>query len=271
MTSRLESRRRADKSPAGRRADKRRPQGRSVLTSRRPEGAGVLTGLERPLPDEPVLEDLEVRGLAALAAFEPGDELGYGAVGPGHAVGQSASDLVDDLAGGHGVLIEHLQKAVPVYAVRLDAGPGLDARGGPGLGEEAHLAHDGGRLDGGQALPASGEHPLVHRDGSGGDHVQPLLRSALLKDGLPRLEARRLQQLLQLLSLLVVQMPEERYVPEARRLLHTRVLLYTAQSVISLSRKASRSVSPLLSSSRIASTTSSSRRVSLRARVRAMR
>ncbi len=48
-------------------------------------------------------------------------------------------------------------------------------------------------------------------------------------------------------------------------------LLQTAQSVMSLSRKASRSVSPLRSSSRIASTTSSSRRVSLLARVRAMR
>jgi hypothetical protein len=184
-----------------------------------PEACNLIPNLERPLPDEPVLEDVEVRCFVA-GAFEPADDVGYGLVGSGHAVGQGASDLVDDLAGGRGVLVEHLQKTVPVYAMRLDGGYGLDAGGGPGLGEEAHLAHDCGRLDVGEVLAASGEHPFGYLDGPGGDHIQPLLRPAFLEDGLTRLEARRLKQLLQLLALLVVQVPEERHVSQARRPLH---------------------------------------------------
>ena len=51
------------------------------------QGRSVLTGLERPLPDKPVLEYLVVRGLACAGAFELTDDIGYGFVGPGHAVG----------------------------------------------------------------------------------------------------------------------------------------------------------------------------------------
>src|SRR5215216_5142696 len=178
---------------------------------------GVLEG---PLPDEPVLEDLEVREIVDPGALELGYDPGYGLVGTGHAAGKGSPDLVDDLAGGRGVGVEHLQEAVPLYAVGLDAGPRLYARGGARLGEEAHLAHDGGSLDGGQVLTVSGEHHFMHLDGPGGNHVQHLLRPALLEDCLPRLEAGRLQQLLQLFPLLVVKVPEKRHVLQARRPLH---------------------------------------------------
>ena len=51
---------------------------------------GIRVGavyLEGPLPDEPVLEDLEVGDLARPGALELGYDPCYGLVGPGHAGG----------------------------------------------------------------------------------------------------------------------------------------------------------------------------------------
>src|SRR5215217_7146673 len=155
---------------------------------------------------------------------------------------------------------------VPAHAVRLDPRGRLDARGGAGFREQSHLADDGRRLDGGQVLPASGKYGLVDLCGTGGENVEPLLGCALLEDHLPGLETHRLEELLELGPLVGVEVLEDGNVLQV-----WHQTPYTDQSVIKRSRKASTSVSPLLSSSLMASTTSSSRRVSLLASVRAMR
>src|SRR5215218_10331 len=121
--------------------------------------------LEAPVLDELVPEDVYIFRSPG-GVLEAEDDLGYGLVGRGHTFGEGTADLVDELAGCGGVGVEHLEEPVPTNAVRLDPRYRFDARGGPGFGEEAHLADHGRSLDGSQALPASGKDILVDLDGS---------------------------------------------------------------------------------------------------------
>src|SRR5215216_6846706 len=115
----------------------------------------LQSALKAPVLNELVSEDVYVFGSSGCRILEAGDDVGDGFVGRCHTFGEGTADLVDELAGCRGVGVEHLEEPVPTNAVRLDLGHRFDARGGPGFGEEAHLADHGRRLDGRQALPAS--------------------------------------------------------------------------------------------------------------------
>jgi hypothetical protein len=88
------------------------PRGRvsnpSTPTTRR---GGVQTRPKRTVLESPILHELVAKHVYVLVPcgiFQPGDDLGDGRVGVGHAFGQGTADLVDELAGRGGVVVEHL-------------------------------------------------------------------------------------------------------------------------------------------------------------------
>jgi hypothetical protein len=91
------------------------------------EGAS-RTALEVPILHELIAKHVYV--VRSAGGLQAGDDFGDGRVGVGHAFCQGAPDLVDELAGGRGVCVEHLQQAIPAHAVRLDPRGRFDASGG---------------------------------------------------------------------------------------------------------------------------------------------
>src|SRR5215211_3214498 len=118
-----------------------RPWSPTQPPNRKTRSSDSRTALKTPILYELIAEHVYVVGSSGV--LQAGDDLGDGRVGVGHAFGQGTPDLVDELAGRRRVVVEHLEQTVPAHAVRLDPRGRLDARGGAGFREQAHLADDG--------------------------------------------------------------------------------------------------------------------------------